>query len=174
MMKISTNRKKKQRGSSIVEVALLAPWIFFLFVGVFDMGFYAYAAICTQNAARAAAIQTATAVGPFYQSDALACSAALNELSLLPNLFGVNTCAALPVTVVRKTLCDSSKVTYVACTANTCADCSSVPAGTPSANYPASSQITVTYQSGRFIPIPGVLTNQLLISRVAEARIINE
>ncbi len=44
--------KRRQRGGSLVEVALLAPWIFFLFVGIFDFGFYAYAAICTQNAAR--------------------------------------------------------------------------------------------------------------------------
>ena len=49
-------RKKRngESGSAMVEVALLAPWIFFLFVGVFDMGFYSYMAICVENAARAA------------------------------------------------------------------------------------------------------------------------
>ena len=29
----------------MVEVALLSPWIFFLFVGIFDFGFYAFAVI---------------------------------------------------------------------------------------------------------------------------------
>jgi len=58
MMTIS-KRKRSESGQAIVETALLVPWIFFLFVGVFDLGFYAYGAICTQSAARAAAIQTA-------------------------------------------------------------------------------------------------------------------
>ena len=34
--------------------------IFFLFVGVFDLGFYTYAAVCTENAARLASLQTAS------------------------------------------------------------------------------------------------------------------
>jgi Flp pilus assembly protein TadG len=81
-MKNNRKRKKRESGSSIVEVALLAPWIFFLFVGVFDFGFYAYAAICTQNAARAvalAAAQTSTA-------GVTACNAALGEMRMLPNV----------------------------------------------------------------------------------------
>src|SRR3984957_15436190 len=82
MMTISLKRKRREAGSSIVEVALLAPWIFFLFVGIFDFGFYAYAAICTQNAARVVALSaahTATAwVGP--------CGVALGELPLPPNI----------------------------------------------------------------------------------------
>ena len=63
MKQTSTKHKQRERGGSIVEVALLAPWIFFLFVGIFDLGFYAYGIICTQNAARAAATQTASSVG---------------------------------------------------------------------------------------------------------------
>ena len=62
MMKNSHRRNKGQSGSSIIEVALLSPWIFFLFVGIFDFGFYAYAAICTQNAARAVALAAAQPV----------------------------------------------------------------------------------------------------------------
>src|ERR1700688_1032897 len=82
MMTTSIKRKRREGGSSIVEMALLSPWIFFLFVGIFDFGFYAYAAICTQNAARAvalAAAQTASAsVTP--------CGAALGEMRMLPNV----------------------------------------------------------------------------------------
>ena len=55
----SLRRRKGSRGSSVVEVALMAPWIFFLFVGVFDCGFYAFALIGTQNAARQAALSAA-------------------------------------------------------------------------------------------------------------------
>src|ERR1700756_1448468 len=102
-------RKRRQSGNSIVEVALLAPWIFFLFVGIFDLGFYAYAIICTQNAARAAATQTASSVG--VQSASIACDAAWNELRGLPNVAGISkNCAQLPVIVTQKTLCDSTKV----------------------------------------------------------------
>ena len=32
-------RKKREAGNAMVEVALMAPWIFFLFVGIFDFGF---------------------------------------------------------------------------------------------------------------------------------------
>ncbi len=82
---------RRQRGQAAVEVALMAPWIFFLFVGIFDLGFYCYAAICTQNAARAVAI--AYASGGFSSS----CNAALGELNMLPNVTSSLPCNALLV-----------------------------------------------------------------------------
>ena len=168
MMTTSIKRKRREGGNSIVEVALMAPWIFFLFVGLFDLGFYTYGAICVQSAARAAAIQTATNAGPFYQSDTLACTAALNELSLMPNVgLGTTTCGSLPVIVTRRTLCDSTKVTYVTCDA-------AGPADSVSNDKAASSIITVQYQSIPLVPIPLILTGRLTITRTAEARIINE
>ena len=166
-MKNSTKRKRRERGGALVEIALLSPWIFFLFVGVLDVGFYTYGAICTQNAARAAAIQTATAPGAFYQSDTLACTASLRELNLLPNVVSVNSCGALPVVVTRRTLCDSAQVSYVTCDAPGCADCTTNPKS-------ASSQVAVQYQSIPLVPIPGILTGRLTITRIAESRIINE
>ena len=48
--------RRRQSGQAAVEVALMAPWIFFLFIGIFDLGFYCYSAVCTENAARAVAI----------------------------------------------------------------------------------------------------------------------
>jgi Flp pilus assembly protein TadG len=45
----------RRAGNSIVEFSLMAPWILFLFAGAFDWGFYAYALISVQNAARVAA-----------------------------------------------------------------------------------------------------------------------
>jgi len=166
-MQRERNKNIRERGQAMLEVTLMAPWIFFLFVGILDTGFYSYAAICTQNAARAAAIQTAVAVGA--QQDTIACKAALNELNLMPNVVGLTSCGALPIKVVRKTLCTQANVfpSTLTCDATGCADCGVN-------NKAASSQVAVTYQSTFFVPIPGLLTNQLNLTRVVESRIITE
>jgi len=160
-------RKRGESGHAVVEIALLAPWIFFLFVGVFDMGFYSYAIICTENAARAAAIQTAAS--PTAQKDLIACNAVWKEMNFLPNVASISSpdCSQLPVKVVRKTLCITASVApnSIACDAPGCADCGSDPTA-------ASSQVAVTYRSGIFVPIPGILTNQLTITRIGEMRIL--
>jgi hypothetical protein len=171
MQQTSLKRKRRDRGGALVEVALLSPWIFFLFVGVFDLGFYAYAVICTENAARAAAVQTAATVG--VQSNLNACDAAWDELKGLPNVAGLSEdCTKLPVIVIQKTLCTKATVQpSMNCDAPGCADCGNANDPTGRA---ASSQVTVTYQSGLFIPIPGILTNQLNITRSVEMRILAE
>ena len=175
MMTTSIKRKRREGGNSIVEVALLAPWIFFLFVGIFDFGFYAYGIICTQNAARAAATQTASSVG--VQSASIACDAAWNELVGLPNVAGTTKdCTKLPVIVTQKTLCDSTKVqpstlAGLCASGSTCADCG-ITADPNS--HSASSQVSVQYQSIPLVPIPGLLTGQMTITRIMEMRIIAE
>jgi Flp pilus assembly protein TadG len=170
-MMTTSKRKRRDSGSSIVEVALLAPWIFFLFVGIFDFGFYSYAAICTQSAARAVALaqaQTATAT----VSD---CDAALGEMKMLPNV-GYNPasskCASVsgapavtqstPVNVCSGTL--TKTATAVCGITAACADCALDAAAT-------SAFATVTYITIPFVPIPGMLTGQLTISRGAEVRV---
>lgn len=175
MMTTSIQRKRREGGNSIVEVALLAPWIFFLFVGIFDLGFYSYAIICTENAARTAATQTASSVG--VQTATIACNAAWNELKGLPNVAGITqNCTQLPVVVTQKTLCDSTKVqpTTLAsyCVSGShCADC-----GSPSDpnGHSASSQVAVQYQSIPLVPIPGILTGRMTITRIVEMRVIAE
>jgi Flp pilus assembly protein TadG len=173
-------RKRRESGSSIVEVALLAPWIFFLFVGIFDLGFYAYAVICTENAARAAALQTASSVGA--QSNATACAAAWDELKGLPNVALLSkSCNALPVIVTQKTLCVQKTVQPSSLSCDTqdvsgqanpvCADCNG---STDPNGRAASSQVAVQYQSIPLVPIPGILTGQITITRIAEMRIIAE
>ena len=131
-------KNRARRGTAIVETAFMVPWIFFLFVGVLDFGFYSYAAIATQNAARAAA---------------------LAELQGLPNLSGITTCGSNPVTVTLAILDNT--------TTPKCADCDN--AVTPSAR---SVRALVTYQTLPMVPIPGVLTGQLTLTRDAEARIL--
>ena len=158
MMTTSIKRKRREGGTSIVEIALLAPWIFFLFVGVFDLGFYMYAASCTQNAARIAAIQTAANPGlSSGQLQTMACSAALLEMVRVPNTHAVSVCTGTPLTVTQQTLTNSSTPT--------CADCG-VDAGA------ISSLVTVTYQSGLYVPIPGLVTNQLNLTRTSETRMV--
>jgi Flp pilus assembly protein TadG len=166
-------RKRSESGNSIVEVALLAPWIFFLFVGIWDLGFYTYAVICTENAARAAALQTASSPGA--QSTADACTVAWDELKGLPNVAGTTkSCAALPVVVTQTTLCTQATVkpsTIVCTDPGPCTDCGGTTDPTGRA---ASSRVTVQYQSIPLVPIPGLLTGQTTITRIAEMRIIAE
>jgi Flp pilus assembly protein TadG len=152
-------RKTSESGSSIVEVALLAPWIFFLFVGVFDFGFYAYGAICTQNAARIAALQTASNPAlTSSQLQTLACNAATLEMVRVPNKANiVGGCASGPLLVTQATLTNSSSPL--------CADCAIDATA-------VSSLVAVTYQSNLFVPIPGILENQLNLTRTSEVRMI--
>src|SRR5581483_11723339 len=84
-------RRLDRRGSAVVEAALMMPWLAFLFVGVMDFGFYSYAAICTQNAARAVAMAAASP-----STAVTTCQAAIGELTRLPNMVGVSNCAAYP------------------------------------------------------------------------------
>jgi len=151
-------RRRSEFGGSIVELALLAPWIVFLFIGVLDLGFYLYAATCTQNAARIAAIQTASnPTLPAPQLQALACNAAMLEMVRVPNTRDITGCGAAPLKVTQQTL-DRS-------TTPPCSDCGIDTTG-------VSSLVTVTYQSGLFVPIPGLLTNQLNLTRTSETRMV--
>src|SRR5690348_3763138 len=51
-------RRGREGGHAVLEAAFLMPWLIFLFIGAFDMGFYSYALICTENAARVATMYT--------------------------------------------------------------------------------------------------------------------
>jgi len=162
-------RRRGQSGNAMVEVALMAPWIFFLFVGVLDFGFYAFALISTENAARAGAMQTAASVAAANAPvSTVACPAVWKEMNLLLNVKGTTQdCSQLPVLVVRRTLCIQASVipNTIACDAPGCADCGSEVGA-------ASSQVAVTYQTNNLIPIPGLLPKQLTFTRVAEMRIL--
>lgn len=137
-------RPKGRRGHAAIEVALLCPWIVFLFVGALDMGFYTYALISTQNAARVAAEYTSSNSN-FAADTSGACRYALGEMNSIPNLRSVTTCNALPLKVTA----------------------SLIPVGVDGA--PATS-VSVTYQSGALIPIPG-LTGRLTVTRTVQMRV---
>jgi Flp pilus assembly protein TadG len=139
----------RRRGSSAVEVALMMPWIVFLFVGVLDFGFYSYAAISVENAARVAALYNSNSGSGAYNDSTGACFYVLQELKNLPNIgTSVTTCTA------------SDPVQVTASTAT-------VPDGA-GGNTPAV-QVTVTYQSPNMIPLP-TLTKVLNITRTVYMR----
>src|ERR1043166_4013017 len=92
--KESEQGKRRTRGHAVVELALMSPWIFLLFIGILDFGFYAYSAISVENAARAAALYT-SANGPTDSS--AACVYALQELRNAANIgTSVTTCPTAP------------------------------------------------------------------------------
>jgi Flp pilus assembly protein TadG len=140
-----TRRRRRARGSALIEVSLMAPWILFLFVGIFDMGFYTYSMIAVENAARVAAEYTSG-----YQSVAAdqagACTRVRHELAGLPNAPSMpSTCNAAPLIVT------ASSVTG--------------PDGKPATS------VSVTYRSNRLVPIPGLLMGQLNITRNVQMRV---
>jgi hypothetical protein len=122
-------------------MALLAPWVFFLFIGALDVGFYSYALISLQAAARTAALYASTNVVTAVDS-ATACTLALGEMGSLPNVG--TTCAANPTV-----------------TAN-------LVTGIDSQN---AAEVAVTYQSFSLIPIPGLLAQQFTVTRVVRMKI---
>ena len=152
-MKIIINRKRdsRRRGHAVVEVALMAPWILFLFVGALDFGFFAYAAIATENAARVAALYTSSSTATAADTTT-ACQLVLQEMNLMPNTKTLNSCAT-PTTV------SATAPIGVRADAVTGAD---------GAN---ATRMTVTYRTVNLIPIPGILMGQMTITRSAEMRV---
>lgn len=143
-MMVKEKSQRGETGSSLVEFVLLFPILFFLFVGVFDMGMFSYALIAVENAARVAALDT-SASSATSGSTSLACKDVLKSLQQLPNHAKLpSSCTALPLSV-----------TAAAVTG-------------PDGN--AASKVTVSYQSAQLIPVPG-LTGRLSITRVVQMRV---
>jgi len=128
----------------VIEITLLVPWFFFLFVFVIDFGFFNYSLISVENAARIAAEYTSSSSTTAADTDG-ACTKARLELAMLPNMSGVTSCSAAPLTVT------ASSIT-----------------GTDGA--PATS-VSVTYQGIQMIPIPGLLMGRLSFSRNVQMRV---
>ena len=81
-MRKSCTTRDKSRGAAAIEVALMLPWIALIFAAVTDFGFFAYAFISVENAAREAVLYTST--DPLLAADAnSACTYAVGEASYL-------------------------------------------------------------------------------------------
>jgi Flp pilus assembly protein TadG len=93
-------KHKRSRGQALVELAIVAPWIFFLFMYVVDTGICMVAAISVQNAARAAALYYASTSGATFNK---ACSVVTNQLQSLPNAPANCSSASLQLSVTTST-----------------------------------------------------------------------
>jgi len=141
---MAPKKRPTEKGNAVVETALMAPWIFLLFLGVFDFGFYAYAAISTQHAARVAALYTSSSTSN-VADDTGACYYVLEALRDLPNVAGsITTCTSGPVQVTAT--------------------------GVTGPDGAAAAQVSVTYQSIPLFPIPGLM-GQMTITRTAQMRV---
>lgn len=145
--RVPAQRKQRQRGSAVIELSLLAPWVLFLFVGVFDMGFYTTAMIGVENAARVAAEYTSQSTLTASDSTT-ACNLARTEMAMLPNVHSQSNCNA-----------NGTNTVVVTATAGQGPD--TLPATT----------VTVTYSGAQLIPIPGLLTGQLNLTRSVVMRV---
>ena len=145
----NTSRRRRQRGGSALEMALMMPWYIFLFVGAFDWGYYAHALISTESAARVAATYTSTSSTTAGDSTG-ACTYALAELRIVPNI-GTNltTCTASPVVVTASSITAANSIDGLA----------------------AATRVTVQYTTLQLIPIPGVLGNQFTFTRSVQMRL---
>jgi Flp pilus assembly protein TadG len=138
-------RRSRRSGGSLLEITLLFPWFFFLFVGAFDWGYYAHALISTQAAVRAAVLYTSQNATT-ATDQATACIYALNELKIAQNVPNSGSCNAAPIIVTAGLV-------------NSGAD------GQPAAS------VTVKYQTLALIPIPGLLGNQFWITQTVQMRL---
>jgi TadE-like protein len=153
-MQSNTNRKSR-RGNAVIEVALMAPWIFFLFVGVLDFGFYAYAFISVETAVRAAALLTSQSkTSASDQPDA--CTLVLNQLQGASS-YGVPLSANCGLSAPRFTKPDD-------CVKKPCLWLNATLV--TDSNGDDATRVEVQYVTIGMIPIPGALASSFLIDRV--------
>ena len=145
MRDASAQAAHRRRGGSALEMALLMPWYVFLFVGVFDWGYYSHALISTTAAVRSA-IQYTSKSAATATDQATACIYARDELKVSSNVSGTTTCNSAPLVVTT----------------------SLVPSGAD--GNPAAS-VTVSYQTVPLIPIPLLLNKQFWIVQTLQMRL---
>jgi Flp pilus assembly protein TadG len=106
----------RQKGQSLIEFALLLPFLLLMSVGVIELGRYAYISILVGNAARA---------GAAYGSQSLTRSADTSGIQTAANNdFQNNGQAGLTVTSTDTCGCDSAgTTTSAACNGNSAGTC---------------------------------------------------
>ena len=140
-------RRINCRGGSALEMAMILPWYLFLFIGAFDWGYYAHALISTESATRVAALYASTNSTAAADSTGI-CNYAVQELKISPNVGSSVTCPATTLPVIVST--------------------SGVISGADGNN---AVNVSVTYQTTKVIPIPGLLGNQATFYRVVQMRL---
>ena len=152
-------RRNGRRGNSIVEVTLMLPFIIFLFIAIFNFGFYAYALISVENAARAAAMYASGSRG--MASDGYsACRIVLEELRSLPGIGATATC----------TPAGSAWTAGASSQISVFAQLLDATAGRPGPDGASAAEVAVTYQPNNLFPLPFLMGNRPF-TRVVRMRI---
>jgi Flp pilus assembly protein TadG len=149
---------RRQRGNSIIEFSLMTPWLIFMFIGAMDWGFYAYALIATEAAARVGGLYASTSSAAAGDT-ATICTYALDQLRRMPNVgTGMSSCAT------GSAVSSSSPVGV---------STSSVT-GASSADGNSAAQVSVTYLTPLFVPVimrgGTVVPAQVTITRTIQMR----
>jgi Flp pilus assembly protein TadG len=135
-----------RRGGAMLEMAFYLPWIFFLFIGAVDYGFFAYALVSVENAARVGAMFT-SASSTYAADSSGACTVVLKEVKNLPNIgTAVTSCGGSNPVSVTATLVTG-------------------PDGADA------SQVSVTYTSLNLVPIPGLMQKGFTWTRSVTVRL---
>jgi hypothetical protein len=150
-------RTRSRRGQSVIEFTLMAPWILLLFMGIFDLGFYCYALVMTENAARVAALRVQEEGGVDAVTRQTVCDFVISEMRMMTNVGfigdadGTNdaTCLTPPLQVGVEDIPIS--------------DARSADRIEPGV------LVTVTYDTIQLFPIPGI-AGQLSMTRTVLVR----
>ena len=135
-----------REGQALIEVTVMAPLMLLLFAAVVDIGFFCYAAVCTENAARVGALHASTdrdlaasaTINQYVRADVCA------EMKALPNIGSSCPDSVLSVSTVGQPF--------------TGAD------GRPA------TQVTVTYTTVPLFRLPGLMSTYS-ITRVVQVRL---
>lgn len=141
---VPARRKRRERGSALVELTLICPWFLFLFVGAVDVGFFTYSLIAVENAARIGAEYTSSSLLS-AGNQAAACTKVRAELAMLPNVAALSDCSNSTLTVTAQSVTGPDL-------------------------EPATS-VSVTYGGLNLIPIPGLLMGRFAFTRNVQMRV---
>jgi hypothetical protein len=119
------------------------PWFVFLFVGVLDLGYFNYALITAQSAARTAVLFTSSSASASTQTVDTVCTYVYDQLTSNINLSGATTCSGTSPIILS----------------------TAVGAG-PDGN--SASTVTIQFTSATLIPIPAILPANFPVARTAQ------
>jgi Flp pilus assembly protein TadG len=149
-------KHRRERGNSIIEFSLMAPWLILLFIGAMDWGFYAYALIATEAAARVACLYTSGSASTAGDASG-ACKYAIGQLNGMPNVGAAG--------VTASGGCTAAPVTLTA----------ALVTGTNSADGNNASSVSVTYVTPVMIPViwggSSLVPKQVTITRTVQMRL---
>src|SRR5690242_6461892 len=135
-----------REGQALIEVTLMAPMMLLLFAAVVDVGFFCYAAVCTENAARLGAMHAST-------DRDLAASNTVNQM------VRADVCAEMKALPNVGSSCPGPVVSV-----------STVSQPFTGADGQPATQVTVTYTTVPLFRVPGLMS-QYSITRVVQVRL---